>query len=66
MYILCVFDEITGRLLVAVPPVGGQHQHLFVESCFEVVDPTGRHREGDLLKYGDEVNKPRARTRFHA
>lgn len=40
---------------MAVPPVGSKHQHLFMESCFEVVDPTGLHREGEVLRYGDEV-----------
>lgn len=52
---LTYFKPSPGRLLVAVPPVGSQHQHLFVESCFEVVDPTGQHREGEVLRYGDEV-----------
>ena len=44
-----------GRLLVAVPPLGDEHLESFTESCFEVVDPTGTKKEGDLLRYGDEV-----------
>jgi hypothetical protein len=40
-----------GRLMVAVPPVGQEQRHLFAESSFEVVDPTGAHREGALLRY---------------
>lgn len=44
-----------GRLMVAVPPMGPEQQHLFAESSFEVVDPTGAKKEGELLCYGDEV-----------
>ena len=40
---------------MAVPPLGDANNELFTESCFEVVDPTGRKKEGDLLRYGDEV-----------
>jgi hypothetical protein len=39
-----------GRLMVAVPPVGQEQRHLFAESSFEVVDPTGAHCEGALLR----------------
>jgi len=41
--------------MVAVPPMGPEQQHLFAESSFEVVDPSGTKKEGDLLRYGDEV-----------
>jgi hypothetical protein len=44
-----------GRLLVAVPPLSASQTERFAESCCEVVDPKGEKKEGDLLRYGDEV-----------
>ena len=48
-------NKSRGRLLVAVPPLGDANNELFTESCFEVVDPSGAKKEGELLRYGDEV-----------
>eukprot|EP00615_Pteridomonas_danica_P002364 CAMPEP_0114333802 /NCGR_PEP_ID=MMETSP0101-20121206/3986_1 /TAXON_ID=38822 ORGANISM="Pteridomonas danica, Strain PT" /NCGR_SAMPLE_ID=MMETSP0101 /ASSEMBLY_ACC=CAM_ASM_000211 /LENGTH=489 /DNA_ID=CAMNT_0001464919 /DNA_START=13 /DNA_END=1479 /DNA_ORIENTATION=- len=40
---------------VAIPPFDATKQHLFMPSCFQVVDPRSLKKDGDELLYGEEV-----------